>query len=410
MKAVQEINILVKQAALGDIVNAGVSTMAMGSPFAPKMFTPGTNTVKPTAQIQQENKNSAIGGIAGLLASNPYTWRVLRFVTPRPVALASGLVKAPLATLKNPKTWWDVAHLSEIGWKGRKKWPQIASVFSPIIQTGKAFSDARHELALSSADDKHVDQRIDSAKRMAGQTIGNAEQIAGRMIDRSEQRTNAYLDSQANKIDAAIANSGRETLRDAVGRQFGRAKGTVNSTLEQSRSAIDRRVDYYSDLAQDLVAAHSISGGDEMLKEFLKKRISRAGKVNKNFSDTLGDWNRYALEIADITPGMPSIIANYLNNAYRNSKKMPMALGVPLASVQAAPFGTLISDLIMGNGSKAKTKSQKKVNPISDALLARRILNSGKLLLRDNQKTNEGNEVNEPVMGGGVNHGQGILE
>ena len=106
MKAVQEINILVKQAALGDIVNAGVSTMAMGSPFAPKMFTPGTNTVKPTAQIQQENKNSAIGGIAGLLASNPYTWRVLRFVTPRPVALASGLVKAPLATLKNPKTWW----------------------------------------------------------------------------------------------------------------------------------------------------------------------------------------------------------------------------------------------------------------------------------------------------------------
>lgn len=58
--------LLLKQASFGDVVNAGYSSMAMGSPLAPRLYTPGTNEIKPTKEIQQEQARTAVGGIAGL--------------------------------------------------------------------------------------------------------------------------------------------------------------------------------------------------------------------------------------------------------------------------------------------------------------------------------------------------------
>lgn len=52
----------------GDIVNAGYSSMAMGSPFAQRPYKPGTNELKSSEELQREQKNSAIAGAAGLAA------------------------------------------------------------------------------------------------------------------------------------------------------------------------------------------------------------------------------------------------------------------------------------------------------------------------------------------------------
>ena len=60
--------LLLKQASYGDIVNAGYSSMAMGSPLAPRLYTPGTNEIKPTKEIQQEQARTAVGGAVGLAA------------------------------------------------------------------------------------------------------------------------------------------------------------------------------------------------------------------------------------------------------------------------------------------------------------------------------------------------------
>ena len=57
-----------KSASWGDIVNAGYGAMCMGSPCAPRLFSPGTNNLKPSKEIQRENRNTAIGGAAGLAA------------------------------------------------------------------------------------------------------------------------------------------------------------------------------------------------------------------------------------------------------------------------------------------------------------------------------------------------------
>jgi hypothetical protein len=56
----------VKLAAYGDIYNAGLGSMVMGSPFAPRLYSPGTSKLKPTEKIQEETRNSAIGGVSGL--------------------------------------------------------------------------------------------------------------------------------------------------------------------------------------------------------------------------------------------------------------------------------------------------------------------------------------------------------
>lgn len=70
--------LLLKQASFGDIVNAGYSSMAMGSPFAPRLYTPGTSKIKPTKEIQQEQARNAVSGITGLaLASVPMAARGL---------------------------------------------------------------------------------------------------------------------------------------------------------------------------------------------------------------------------------------------------------------------------------------------------------------------------------------------
>lgn len=52
----------------GDIINAGYSSMAMGSPFAPRPYRPGTSELKSAKELQQEQKNTAIAGAAGLAA------------------------------------------------------------------------------------------------------------------------------------------------------------------------------------------------------------------------------------------------------------------------------------------------------------------------------------------------------
>lgn len=75
--------VLAKYASLGDVVNAGLSSMTMGSPFAPKPFVPGTDTIKPTKDLQAENARNVIGGVAGLaIAKAPALLRgVGRFMT-----------------------------------------------------------------------------------------------------------------------------------------------------------------------------------------------------------------------------------------------------------------------------------------------------------------------------------------
>ena len=60
--------LLLKRASYGDIVNAGYSSMAMGSPLAPRLYAPGTNKIKPTKEIQQEQARNAVGGTVGLAA------------------------------------------------------------------------------------------------------------------------------------------------------------------------------------------------------------------------------------------------------------------------------------------------------------------------------------------------------
>lgn len=57
-----------KKAARGDIVNAGFSSMAMGSPFTPRLYSQGTSKLRSLEQIAAEQRNSAVAGPLGLLA------------------------------------------------------------------------------------------------------------------------------------------------------------------------------------------------------------------------------------------------------------------------------------------------------------------------------------------------------
>jgi hypothetical protein len=52
----------------GDIINAGLRTMANGSPVVTVPYRPGTNELKSAKELHQEQKNSVIGTAAGLAA------------------------------------------------------------------------------------------------------------------------------------------------------------------------------------------------------------------------------------------------------------------------------------------------------------------------------------------------------
>ena len=52
----------------GDIINAGLRTMANGSPMVIAPFKNGTNELRPADEIRQEQKNNVIAGAAGLAA------------------------------------------------------------------------------------------------------------------------------------------------------------------------------------------------------------------------------------------------------------------------------------------------------------------------------------------------------
>ena len=100
---------LAKLASTGDIVNAGLSSMTMGSPFAPKPFIPGTDTIKPTKDLQAENARNVIGGVTGIaLAKAPALARAVgRFATKEiPAGIQyTGYGKIPYMTY-GPR--WDV--------------------------------------------------------------------------------------------------------------------------------------------------------------------------------------------------------------------------------------------------------------------------------------------------------------
>jgi hypothetical protein len=52
----------------GDIINAGLRTMANGSPMVIAPFENGTNKIKSAEELQREQKNNVIAGAAGLAA------------------------------------------------------------------------------------------------------------------------------------------------------------------------------------------------------------------------------------------------------------------------------------------------------------------------------------------------------
>ena len=60
-----------KGGTMGDIVNAGYSSMVMGSPFATRPYKPGTNELKSSEELQREQKNSVIAGAIGAAVLNP---------------------------------------------------------------------------------------------------------------------------------------------------------------------------------------------------------------------------------------------------------------------------------------------------------------------------------------------------
>ena len=57
-----------KGGTMGDIVNAGYGSMAMGSPFVIRPYKPGTNELKSSEELQREQKNNVIAGAVGLAA------------------------------------------------------------------------------------------------------------------------------------------------------------------------------------------------------------------------------------------------------------------------------------------------------------------------------------------------------
>ena len=63
-----------KGGAMGDIVNAGLRTMANGSSLVTVPYKPGTNELKSSEELQREQKNSAIAGAgaAGVVAGAHY--------------------------------------------------------------------------------------------------------------------------------------------------------------------------------------------------------------------------------------------------------------------------------------------------------------------------------------------------
>lgn len=82
----------------GDIINAGYSSMAMGSPFAPRPYKPGTNELKSAKELQQEQKNTAIAGAAGLAAG-------AAAVNPAAAAtVGKGALRAANAVRRHPVT------------------------------------------------------------------------------------------------------------------------------------------------------------------------------------------------------------------------------------------------------------------------------------------------------------------
>jgi hypothetical protein len=54
--------------SMGDIVNAGLRTMANGSPMVIAPFKNGTDKIKSSDELQREQKNNAIAGAVGLAA------------------------------------------------------------------------------------------------------------------------------------------------------------------------------------------------------------------------------------------------------------------------------------------------------------------------------------------------------
>jgi hypothetical protein len=222
----------------GDIINAGYSSMAMGSPFAPRPYKPGTNELKSSEELQREQENSAIAGAVGLGAAaavaNPaaaatagkYAMNAFNAYSayelgkefsdnsPDAANLAVGLA------VSNPKKAIDV------GTKLLKsRWGWVPGVAYPVIN---GFVDGFRSGVDSqpSADQPPLSDNQTPPSANQRRTI-NANQNSQPKVDKKQTTTDdneaANLDywngvvQRANRTGWPISNDGTNNVVDKVG-------------------------------------------------------------------------------------------------------------------------------------------------------------------------------------------------
>lgn len=189
----------------GDIINAGYSSMAMGSPFAPRPYKPGTNELKSSKELQQEQKNNVIAGAAGLAAVNPAAT----------ATVVKGALRGANAVRRHPvKTLLGMSGADAVAnwWNGYNKNIDSANLEYEIakskVEAERTGQNAEDVLNRNGVIDKAAKGQIEKLTGMPYETVAN---VANNMTV-----AQAY-DAAKPQITAALAKQPlQQTDRDFI--------------------------------------------------------------------------------------------------------------------------------------------------------------------------------------------------
>lgn len=293
---------LEKIAAWGDIVNAGFNSMTMGS-GAPTYFKPGTSEVRPAGQIQKQLNQQALGTGIGLVASSPWTWRALKWMTPKGLQHAKtlyGAARAPLSTartlirnprvilnaVKNPKNWWDASYYADI--VNRIPWKKGRNFVAGATAAAVEAEEMDHAMRMAASTGRptsYAGQRVADALGKADSKVRRANDIVQKNISNVERTALGKVDQTADAVDTKVQNAALGAVDGAhLGYDY-LMNGTTSAT-----KAIQGGADWIKKRVSDLTSQQR-----ERIEKAqdVAKSVDRASEAYRS-----GDYNSAVAQIA----------------------------------------------------------------------------------------------------------------